>query len=225
MSSQDDHQISEQRRRLFKALSAVPVVATLRPGEALANGSAFQCAAKEMALPETKYYKVAESTLNCGSLGAKVPGNGCHAFLEREVWDPGIVDGVGNEFWIGKFVVRTEVATDPMMSTYFWIRESDNSYGSIAPSAGATANGITIGGLSGSEMTFYDSSAATIIAVEKNSLPGLFVAIGGPDSTTNPTTWLSSTVWPQTEANKNNVLGGSCLMSFPSSAGFRLVDS
>jgi hypothetical protein len=42
MASQDD-QISDKRRRLFKALSAAPVVATLRPGEALANTSAFQC--------------------------------------------------------------------------------------------------------------------------------------------------------------------------------------
>lgn len=45
MAAQDD-QISKNRRRLFKALSAVPVVATLRPGEALANSSAFQCVAK-----------------------------------------------------------------------------------------------------------------------------------------------------------------------------------
>jgi hypothetical protein len=44
MSSKDD-QISSNRRRLFKALSAAPVVATLRPGEALANTSAFQCIA------------------------------------------------------------------------------------------------------------------------------------------------------------------------------------
>jgi hypothetical protein len=38
-----DNQVSEKRRRLFKALSAAPVVATLRPGEALANSSSFQC--------------------------------------------------------------------------------------------------------------------------------------------------------------------------------------
>ena len=41
----DNQPISDKRRRLFKALSAAPVVATLRPGEALANSSAFQCAA------------------------------------------------------------------------------------------------------------------------------------------------------------------------------------
>ncbi len=43
MAAQDD-KISENRRRLFKALSAAPVVATLRPGT-LAAGSAYQCAA------------------------------------------------------------------------------------------------------------------------------------------------------------------------------------
>jgi hypothetical protein len=40
-----DNQISDKRRRLFKALSAAPVVATLSPGEALANASSVQCAA------------------------------------------------------------------------------------------------------------------------------------------------------------------------------------
>jgi len=45
MTDHDD-QISNNRRRLFKALSAAPVVMTLRPGEVLANNSAFQCAEK-----------------------------------------------------------------------------------------------------------------------------------------------------------------------------------
>lgn len=39
----DDDKISTNRRRLFKALSAAPVVATLRPGEVLAGASALQC--------------------------------------------------------------------------------------------------------------------------------------------------------------------------------------
>ena len=38
-----DDKISDKRRRLFKALSAAPVVATLQPGSAFANASAFQC--------------------------------------------------------------------------------------------------------------------------------------------------------------------------------------
>jgi hypothetical protein len=45
MSSKDD-QISSNRRRLFKALSAAPVVAAMNPGHALANASAYQCAMK-----------------------------------------------------------------------------------------------------------------------------------------------------------------------------------
>jgi len=44
MATQDD-KISNNRRRLFKALSAAPVVATLKPGEALAALSSYQCAA------------------------------------------------------------------------------------------------------------------------------------------------------------------------------------
>lgn len=44
MAAHDD-KISTNRRRLFKALSSVPVVMTLRPGSALANTSAYQCLA------------------------------------------------------------------------------------------------------------------------------------------------------------------------------------
>ncbi|MEZ5588005.1 MAG: hypothetical protein R3E46_13110 [Sedimenticolaceae bacterium] len=44
MAAHDD-KISTNRRRLFKALSSVPVVMTLRPGSALANSSAYQCLA------------------------------------------------------------------------------------------------------------------------------------------------------------------------------------
>ena len=40
-----DEKISTNRRRLFKALSSVPVVMTLRPGSALATSSAYQCLA------------------------------------------------------------------------------------------------------------------------------------------------------------------------------------
>jgi hypothetical protein len=52
MAAHDDEKVSDNRRRLFKALSAAPVVMTLRPGEALANNSAFQCAEK-IADPDT----------------------------------------------------------------------------------------------------------------------------------------------------------------------------
>lgn len=44
--SAHEEKISNKRRKLFKALSAVPVVATFGPGEALANTSSIQCAAK-----------------------------------------------------------------------------------------------------------------------------------------------------------------------------------
>jgi hypothetical protein len=50
MSAPED-KISGNRRRLFKALSAAPVVAVLKPGAALANASAFQCAAKLRVAP------------------------------------------------------------------------------------------------------------------------------------------------------------------------------
>ena len=49
MAAHDD-KISNNRRKLFKALSAAPVVMTLRPGAALANVSAYQCLAKDTKL-------------------------------------------------------------------------------------------------------------------------------------------------------------------------------
>ncbi len=49
MAAHDD-KISDNRRRLFKALSAAPVVMTLRPGEALAgsNLAHITCANKQL---------------------------------------------------------------------------------------------------------------------------------------------------------------------------------
>jgi hypothetical protein len=44
MSAREEN-VSQNRRRLFKALSSAPVVATLSPGSALATHSAYQCAA------------------------------------------------------------------------------------------------------------------------------------------------------------------------------------
>ena len=46
MAAHDD-KISDNRRKLFKALSAAPVVMTLRPGAALATASAYQCLANK----------------------------------------------------------------------------------------------------------------------------------------------------------------------------------
>jgi hypothetical protein len=43
--SAHEEKVSQNRRRLFKALSATPIVATLSPGSAIAGHSAYQCAA------------------------------------------------------------------------------------------------------------------------------------------------------------------------------------
>lgn len=51
-----DEQISTNRRRLFKALSVAPVVTALKPGAALANSSAYQCAAKARQVPPQNWY-------------------------------------------------------------------------------------------------------------------------------------------------------------------------
>ena len=57
MAAHDD-KISDNRRRLFKALSAAPVVATLRPGSAVASSSAFQCLnTTSPALPDNGFHE------------------------------------------------------------------------------------------------------------------------------------------------------------------------
>jgi hypothetical protein len=222
-----DNQISDKRRRLFKALSAAPAVATLGSGEALANSSSVQCVLYDMPLPSIKYYKDKDDpslpSPLCTSLSESSPGNGCHAFLERNVWDPDITvsgGGGGNPalFWVGKFVVLT---TTP--GTFYWIDEDDGSSGlaTVGLVTDPPADGITFDGTS---VSFYDRNGNLIKTVAKTST-GLFVAIGGPDSTTNPTTWIAQTVWPEQPTLANNVLGGSCMTSFGSTSGFTLADS
>ncbi len=75
----DNQPISDKRRRLFKALSAAPIVATLRPGEALANSSAFQCAAK---MGEAQFFRHSSATTkNKRPIGREGVGMDCSRFL------------------------------------------------------------------------------------------------------------------------------------------------
>lgn len=76
MAAHDD-KISTNRRRLFKALSAAPVVATLSPGEALANSSAYQCLYNE--LNARGFHR--QETPECAS------GDECYGYGEHSYYD------------------------------------------------------------------------------------------------------------------------------------------
>lgn len=72
----NEKQISQNRRRLFKALSAAPVVATLTPGSALANQSAFQCLSK--IIPPVNFHP---TDPGCNT------GETCYVYQPVEYWD------------------------------------------------------------------------------------------------------------------------------------------
>jgi hypothetical protein len=110
-----DNQISDKRRRLFKALSAAPVVATLRPGQALANSSAFQCLSNPPALDDVDQpvYLYDEMPADC--TGA--PGKDCLAFVARTYWSfEDLKTEANQDFWkeeVGEsnIIVRTNDVT------------------------------------------------------------------------------------------------------------------
>lgn len=86
MAAHDD-KISTNRRRLFKALSSVPVVMTLRPGSALANTSAYQCVTDIAAKPDPV------NLFHPNTMpGACSDSDLCYAYQERKYWD---VSGCG----------------------------------------------------------------------------------------------------------------------------------
>lgn len=110
MSADDENKISENRRRLFKALSTAPVVMTLRPGQALANASAFQC----LSTPPTATTPVYLQPLpgDCSEADA-----GCLAYVERVYFDNLSLSNAQLNYWnrvIGNnsIIVQTDL-TDP----------------------------------------------------------------------------------------------------------------
>jgi hypothetical protein len=80
--SANDEKISANRRRLFKALSAAPVVLTLRPGSALANTSIVQCLEDGFAAEIGS-----EDFLPTGSLCRQGDTNNCFAYKQLYYWE------------------------------------------------------------------------------------------------------------------------------------------
>lgn len=226
MASHDEN-ISQNRRRLFKALSAAPVVATLSPGEALARQSSYQCTTKEMPPAGDKFHK--STNVPCTSVDnpspGQIPGTGCHAYEQRFFYDPGITgkDSLDNcAFWNDKFVVETSAGK------YYVILDPPGvSGGSIVPSPVPAANAITLGR---GQISFWgadgDVPGAQPCAIA-DMKRGLFLAIGEPVIVDGEAVnWVSKGVWPELPlGGGQGALAGSCLTSFPNSTGFILADS
>ena len=227
--------ISHNRRRLFKALSTAPVVATLSPGEVLARESSYQCTTKEMPEATIKFHK---SDPGCMSIDNPAPGQisgaGCHAYEQRSFWDPAITATLPGDncfFWNDKFVVETSrgvyyVVIAPPPGT------TGESGGEISRSSVPAADSFT---LESGAMFFWgadgdDPNAEPCAIVDMNT--GLFLAIGEPvlNNDGQPINWKSNGVWPELDPADpqtagQGALAGSCLTSFPNATGFFLADS
>jgi hypothetical protein len=91
MGTQDD-KISNNRRRLAKALSAAPVVATLSPGEALATHSSYQCIAK------IREHTHVSTFIDCnGSCADDIDPNEGYAYQQFWFFDPADGSKVPND--------------------------------------------------------------------------------------------------------------------------------
>lgn len=195
----------------------------MRPGSAAA-ASAYQCAAGDMPLATVKFYKSTAALCSEPTTGV-----GCHAFEIRDFWDPGIRSDGGNcSFWYNKFVVRT--STNPEV---YWVVTNPNDFGDgvrdsepLALATQATADSAVL--QPDDSMAFYGREGASSTPFScgtASKRQGLFLAIGGPfPDAQAPTGWASYGVWPEYADSTSNVLGGSCLTSFPGSSGFTLAD-
>ena len=126
-----DENISQNRRRLFKALSAAPVVATLRPGAALAGSSSYQCLIDPPTPSRSIYLEPLPAT--CGP-----EEGGCVAYVERPYWEapPRGTDPVVNacrDAW-DAVVSRGEIVIyDPATSTLGTLDRLGLSYTPLTP--------------------------------------------------------------------------------------------
>jgi hypothetical protein len=77
MAAHED-KISNNRRKLFKALSTAPVVATLSPGSALATQSAYQCLTKAVDMPPANLYHRIDP--GCSN-------DLCYVYQEKDFWE------------------------------------------------------------------------------------------------------------------------------------------
>jgi hypothetical protein len=183
MSSKDD-QISSNRRRLFKALSAAPVVATLRPGEALANTSAYQCA-ENIVNGNTPLTEMGPNTVTDGFWAMSFP------YYPKTNTD-------------GFFVKITGSFNDSGV----WLEASDGGawYDESGPlPVGWTA---TVGG---ELLTVTNAEGNTVDTCSRALEDGRFVVLGDLYPSTG--TFVARGVYPQMDSGDGDGITGTCMAS------------
>jgi hypothetical protein len=205
-----DNQISDKRRRLFKALSAAPVVATLRPGQALANASAFQCLSTPPTLADVSkpVYRQGETPADCsGAIGTD-----CLAFVSRTYWDQNGLQGDNLKFWKdnvgdGSIIVRT----DDDLGTLFVVEFT-------AGYPGTALDGTL--GIAAKGQILYVPSQGDAALQELTGKPGHFLLTISPNS--DNTGIQAAYAYPQTPQDP---LAHSCgtSMGVEATDGFRWI--
>lgn len=217
----DNQPISDKRRRLFKALSAAPVVATLRPGEALARMSSYQCAAQDMGHPDRLFYlanstpapAVAESY--CSAPGTA----GCYWYDKRYYWelDDSKCDDLAGHILVD--VATSDVGTvgDSAPSTRYYLVNTSTSVGLALPTSYQVSvdgqNRLTLKRPSGT------GTAMTKCANNATRQTGLFLVLGYPKIDGGaPVDWVPTGVYPQQALSMDGTdrMAGTCLDSFDS---------
>jgi len=201
MPAHDDN-ISDKRRRLFKALSTVPVVMTLQPGSALANSSAYQCVKN---MPEPRYhYRPDEYADNCR-------WGDCFVYQPRSCWDCGKGTKTVNferfkhtlSYYLDKMIVETDGQF-----------VCDDEVGTIVPTGGAGLHCRKYyrNGREYLKLKMGDKTCVKRIPTEQ----GWFLAVGETDSHT-PRFFRYKGVYPKMRTNGTGQHGitGSCMNSIP----------
>jgi hypothetical protein len=233
MASQDD-QISDKRRRLFKALSAAPVVATLRPGEALANASLRQCISKNMGEAQSNFHLAGDR----GDHECSVTDvNGCHVFDTRN--HSGLFylpDDPSSSFFVVDMqpLPDSKVNLEPQRARFWLVNNGTGEHYKIELSNEVDQRGRALATVEVDKVyrvKFTSDYMQNIICKPKNNkqcesdtkvsfdidLEGIFVVFGEPND--DLTEWTFKGVWPDVEPSMmpnpdNDQMGGSCLHSF-----------
>ncbi|MCB1792404.1 MAG: hypothetical protein KDJ27_13635 [Gammaproteobacteria bacterium] len=154
-----DEKISQNRRKLFKALSAAPVVTTFSSGSALANASAHQCLANPPVASTPQYLEPLPAECSDSN-----PGANCMAYVERFYWDNDGLSGTHLQYWNntvtdGRIVVLTDETTatlftvnpdgsdpDPINTSWNYSVSGSNL---IVPGQGGGATPVSLPGKTG----------------------------------------------------------------------------
>ena len=209
MSAPDD-KISSNRRRLFKALSTAPVVMTLKPGAALANASAYQCAVKLRDIQPAPYNALladAAEPYSCAE-GEICVVEGIY-YKKLFYYDPALVSATDRECGKGfdKTVVRMK------FGDYRDLAEGKR-VGRAAETGDVDSKGRPLLGI-------YKNRDKDELCFEIPPQEGLFLYAGHTEN--NDSDWVGKGFFPEHRiefGNGNQVMSESCWNSFMAGTKF-----